>query len=101
MAACCTSPAIAAGVCPAREGQPLLFVQVFDGPPEELATLVPDVATERSGYWQLGYVYDAGRMVTIRCEYVDKQSVDVKLADRVERCDYSIRGRNRLKLSCH
>src|SRR4051812_34335331 len=44
-------PAFAAQACPIRAGHPLNFVDVFDGPAQELATLVPDKAGERSGYW--------------------------------------------------
>jgi hypothetical protein len=91
---------MAAGVCPARDGQPLRFVDVFDGPPEELATLMADNAGALSGYWLLGYVYDAGRHVTIRCKYADGQSSDVKMPDRIARCDYKIDKKKVLTMAC-
>jgi len=47
---CGATVAAAVEVCPVRQEYPLRFVDVFDGPPEELATLVPDRAKERSGY---------------------------------------------------
>jgi hypothetical protein len=75
-------------------------VDVFDGTPEELASLVPDMAQARSGYWQLGYVYDAGRFVTIRCKYADGKALDVKLPDKVNRCDYRINAQKTLALHC-
>jgi hypothetical protein len=78
----------------------LRFVDVFDGTPEERATLVPDRAKERSGYWQLGYVYDAGRFVTIRCKYADGKTEDVKLEKKVKRCDYKIDSKKSLKVFC-
>jgi hypothetical protein len=93
-------PAVSAEVCPSRSGQPLRFVDVFDGTPEELATLVPDKALARSGYWELGYVYDSGRFVTIRCKYRDGKASDVKLARKVARCDYRINARKTLALRC-
>jgi len=65
-----------------------------------MATLVPDSAEEFSGYWQLGYVYDAGRFVTIRCKYADKKAIDLSLSKRVDRCDYSIDAQRTLSLRC-
>lgn len=87
-------------VCPVRAGQPLRFVDVFDGAPEELATLIADRADDHSGYWELGYVYDAGRSVTIRCKYADGESLDRKLARRVQRCDYKIDSSGTLGVTC-
>jgi hypothetical protein len=94
------SAATALEVCPVRQEQPLRFVDVFDGTPEQLATLVPDRAGERSGYWTLGYVYDAGRNVTIRCKYADGGFEDVILNQRVKRCSYRIDARKTLKVLC-
>jgi hypothetical protein len=75
-------------------------VDVFDGPPESLATLMPDEAGERSGYWKLKYVYDAGRSVTIRCKYANDETHDVKLSTVTTRCDYAIDTQQALTLSC-
>lgn len=87
-------------VCPIRPSHPLRYVDVFDGEPAELATLVPGLAKESYGYWLLGYVYDAGRFVTIRCKYADKQTLDVKLANRINRCDYKLSSKKALKIDC-
>ena len=100
LSGCSIHPVVGAEVCPSRHEQALRFVDVFDGSPDELATLIPDTAKERSGYWQLGYIYDAGRFVTIRCKYADGQALDVKLSNRVYRCDYKIDSRKTLKLYC-
>ena len=100
LSGCSIYPAIAIEVCPSRHEQPLRYVDVFDGTPEELATLVPDRAEESSGYWLLGYIYDAGRFVTIRCKYADEQAVDVKLSTRVEKCSYQVSAKKILKLYC-
>jgi hypothetical protein len=91
---------VTAEVCPLRAERPLRFVDVFDGAPEELATLIPDEAGDRSGHWELGYVYDAGRFVTIRCKYSDGATLDRKLASRVRRCDFEIDGAGTLSLRC-
>jgi hypothetical protein len=93
--------ALAAEVCPARAGQVVHFVDVFDGSPEQLATLVPDKARKSSGYWRLGYVYDAGRFVTVRCKYADGTVADVKLSRKVHQCGYKIDAQKSLKLNCH
>lgn len=96
---CSLGPTQAAEVCPVRPGQALRFVDVFDGSPQDLATLVPDKAGESSGYWRLGYVYDAGRFVTVRCKYADKTVTDIKLP-KVQRCDYKIDAQKSLQLNC-
>lgn len=96
----CTLPVIATEVCPSRQDAPLHFVDVFDGSPEERATLIPDRAEEHSGYWQLGYIYDAGRFVTIRCKYADGQTADVKLSNKVKKCNYNIDAKKTLMLHC-
>lgn len=93
-------PAQAAGVCPAQPGQPLRQVEVFDGPVEDLATLVPEIAKERFGRWQLDYVYAAGRTVNVRCHYADGRTVDVALTKKVERCHYRIDTGKTLDLRC-
>jgi hypothetical protein len=97
---CWFNPAIAAEVCPTRNGHPLRFVDVFDGLPEEQANLIADAAGERSGYWQLNYIYDAGRFVTVRCKYVDGQTLDVKLSTKVYKCGYKVDSKKTLKLYC-
>lgn len=90
----------AADVCPAHGKSPLRSVDVFDGSPAELASLVPDEAHERSGYWELGYVYDAGRFVSVRCRYADGSSVEEKLVRKVARCDYTVDAQKTLSLQC-
>lgn len=101
LSGCAPPAAVAAGICPAQKSQPLRFVDVFDGPPEELATLIPDSAQARSGYWKLGYVYDSSRIVTIRCRYADGKTLDVKLPNRVDKCNYKINAEMTLTLYCN
>lgn len=100
LVSCGTAQSDAAQVCPVREAKPLRFVDVFDGPPAEAATLMPDVAQPQQGEWKLGYVYDAGRFVSIRCKYTDGQTAEVKLSQRVEWCRYAIDSSKTLKLNC-
>lgn len=95
-----TGAALAADVCPKRAGQPVRFVDVFDGPTERLEMLVPDRNGKTAGYWKLGYIYDGGRFVMVRCKYADGQASDVKLSDKVAQCDYRIDAKKTLSLSC-
>lgn len=100
LSTCWICSAFAAEPCPSDNGQSLRFVDVFDGRPEELAFLIPDKARKLSGSWQLGYVYNAGRFVTIRCKYADGQVSDVKLPNKINKCDYKIDAKQALTLSC-
>jgi hypothetical protein len=90
----------ATSICPAKPGNPLRYVDVFDGLPEEQATLVPDQAGARAGYWDLGYVFDAGRAVTVRCRYRNGTSLDVTIQKKVNRCNYRINRAKTLFLNC-
>lgn len=92
-------PAFAREVCPKDASSALRYVDLFDGPPEDLAQLIPDVANPHSGYWQLAYIYKAGRFATVRCKYADGHSVDLKLP-KVRRCNYRIDAQETLKLDC-
>ncbi|MXV10673.1 hypothetical protein DYQ93_06410 [Xanthomonas sp. LMG 8992] len=96
----CSSVRAAPSVCPMRQNQPLRYIDAFDGEPQDLATLEPDVAKERYGHWVLGHIYDEGRFVTLRCKYADKQTHDVTLTKRVEQCSYSINTKNVLRVTC-
>jgi len=87
-------------VCPVRPDAALRFVDVFDGDPASLATLIPDEAKEESGRWNLDYVYKAGRFVTIRCKYADDKTQDVKLTTKVSGCDYAIDAQKTLTVNC-
>lgn len=86
--------------CPAEAGNPLRYVDIYDGSPAQMALLQADVAKPDHGSWQLGYVYDAGRYVTVRCGYADKQTRDVKLAQRVAQCAYRVAKDKTLSLNC-
>lgn len=87
-------------VCPVQADQFLQYVDIFDGLPEEMAILAPDNAQDTAGYWSLGYVYDAGRVVTVRCKYSGGAVVDITLSERVEKCAYDLAEKEPLSISC-
>ena len=89
-----------ATACPALADDRLQFVDVFDGTPDEQAYLVPDSGTEARGAWSLGYVYDAGRFVTVRCKYAHGRVIDLRIADRVAQCAYTNDATGGLKMAC-
>lgn len=93
-------PATANEVCPAQKGQALNAVDIFDGPPEEMASLVPDAGDEKSDLWQLGYVYDAGRIVTVRCKYSGGKTLDVPLPHKIAKCSYQMDAQKAHTLNC-
>ncbi len=97
---CWAGTATAGEVCPKQPRQALRFVDVFDGPPEEMASLVPDQAKARAGHWKVDYIYDAGRFVTVRCKYADSPTIDVRLPDKVHRCEYTINANKVLSVRC-
>jgi len=80
---------MAADTCPTRQDAPLQNVAVFDGDPKEHVQLMSDTESEQSGYWSVDNLYDAGRFVTIRCIYMDGQTLDVAFPNRVNKCYYS------------
>ena len=96
--ACFTGHAVGAEVCAAKS-QALRSIMVFDGPPSELASLVPEQTGKNSGYWELGYVYDAGRSVWVHCQYADGTSSDVQLSTRIGKCEYEEFKNDTFKLS--
>jgi hypothetical protein len=100
LSGCSSDHVVARDVCPQQNNQPLRYVDIFDGPTQDMAILMPDVAQETHGYWLLGYVYDAKRRVNVRCKYANGQNVDVELTDRVERCSYKIDKKKNLTLFC-
>ncbi len=87
-------------VCPARPNSFVESVHVYDGPLAEMAILIPDEAKETRGFWNLAYVYEAGRTVNIRCKYFDNTSVDINLAKKINQCRYNIMKDKSLVLRC-
>lgn len=87
-------------ICPDRPDTFVKTVQIFDGPVADMATLVPDETKEDQGFWTLDYVYKAGRTVNVRCEYADKTSVDINLAEKIQKCSYRISAKKTYTLQC-
>ena len=73
-------------VCPARPGDLVQAIDVFDGPPADLAYLAPDGRRNGASVFTLGTVYAEGRTVTIRCKYRSGAATDVEVTARVEAC---------------
>ncbi|WP_373889300.1 STY0301 family protein [Massilia sp. TS11] len=92
--------AYCAEVCPVERGHFLRFVDVFDGPPEALIYLQAEQTSPTTGYWDLGYIFDAGRIVTIRCKYDDRYMIDMKLTKRVAQCSFKADKKQHLSLTC-
>lgn len=99
--------AIAAGqACPAtRDGRPLSTAQVLDGPVADNAILAPDTGWTRAGVdvatWQVAYVYEAGRQVTLDCRYDGvAEPVVVRIETPVMTCRYSGSRRHGVALRC-
>ena len=78
----------AASVCPARTGAPVTQIDLFDGDPADQALLAPDDDKKGSNTYSVKPVYDAGRVLTIRCHH-GSTSEDVKLTKPVAQCRYS------------
>ena len=100
LAVCMLQPAFSAETCPRRDASFPLSVTVFDGTPEELASLVPEESGKRSGYWILGHIYDQKRSVTVLCKYADGHVETVNLTQRVSKCNYQINKKNQFIIQC-
>ena len=94
-----TAQAADTAPCQDKPGTSLKYVEVYDGAPEELASLMPDEEGKNSGSFTLGDIYKQGRFVTIRCKYADRTTNDVKL-DKVESCKYSIGKDKKVSFAC-
>lgn len=87
--------------CPARVGKsPLSSAALFDGPPEQMADLMPDSASVATGRttatWTVDYVYKAGRQVHLVCKY-DRRSPDsvIRIESPVQHCRFRSAGAGR------
>ncbi|MEE3626114.1 STY0301 family protein [Nitrospirillum sp. BR 11752] len=96
-AACAAPP----DVCPARPGDKVKSLNVFDGKPEDMFNLAPDDEGAGQDTFTVGEIYKAGRMVTIRCIYTSGTVTDVELKDKVEQCKASEKKSGEVTISCH
>lgn len=74
--------------CPNSNAR-LINVEVLDGPREEKALLRGEESRNEDRF-DLRYVYDAGRYVSVRCLYSDGKTVDLIFRDRIDECRYKI-----------
>ncbi|MBH9576966.1 STY0301 family protein [Inhella proteolytica] len=89
-------------VCPSQPASALRQVTVFDGPPEELASLVPEPDAQGRDSWPLAYVYQAGRQVWVHCQYQDQTRRVLQLPEPVRHCHFlpKRRGQAEAQLRC-
>ncbi|WP_187408333.1 STY0301 family protein [Saccharophagus sp. K07] len=87
---CSTTSNHSNSICPERPNTYVKAIGVYDGPIADLALLLPDEASETDGFWNLAYVYDAGRTVNVRCQYSDKTNLDIHLEQPVDQCRFQI-----------
>ena len=64
--------------CPSsHDKNALTTVDLFDGPPEQMADLVPDFSKGTSDHvyasWDVGYIFAAGRKLYVVCSYSGSQ----------------------------
>ncbi len=95
-------PPASVSVCPSQPGTVLHQVTVFDGPPEELASLVPEPDAQGRDSWPLAHVYQAGRQVWVHCQYQDHTQRVLQLPEPVRRCHFlpKRRGQAEAQLRC-
>ncbi|MBP0495564.1 STY0301 family protein [Roseomonas indoligenes] len=80
----------AAVLCPAmQDGRPLREVTLFDGPPAELASLVPDQRGRRVT-WDVAYIRQAGRAAYLVCGY-DRvtRKLEAEVPARARQCGFT------------
>jgi len=89
-------------VCPSQGATTLHYVTVFDGRPEELASLVPEPDAQGRDSWPLAYVYQAGRQVWVHCRYQDQTRRVLQLPEPVQHCHFlpKRRGQAEAQLRC-
>jgi len=70
LAAATATPPAVASECPAVAGQTLVYIQIFDGPPEKKADLAPD-QTKKQGAttWNIWKLYAGPDGLYVNCSY--------------------------------
>jgi len=79
--------------CPSlHAGIQLSSAIVYDGPPNEMADLIPDKSRGSGNHatssWEVGYIYDAGRNVFLVCKYGLNDFVTIQAKKKVRTCIY-------------
>ncbi|TRX76080.1 STY0301 family protein [Pseudomonas mangiferae] len=85
--------------CPAKAagGGTLSGAQVFDGPPEELASLAPD--GDEGVSWDLKGYRDNPRELYLVCEYADGAKQNMRLPKDVSEC--TVAGKGEVTARCN
>lgn len=91
--------------CPARAGDPLISIELFDGAVSENVVLAPDqssgTATNGKSVWRVGSVYDDGRLLTIACHYKSSQKpLMIEIAQKVLTCTHTINAKTGGTFTC-
>jgi hypothetical protein len=76
-------------VCPVRKHAKVVQIYIFDGKPEEQVFLAPDDDEKSPNTYTLAKIHQAGRTVTVRCEYSRGPVYDTELKKKVKRCQSS------------
>lgn len=78
--------------CPAKgaTGGALSGAEVFDGPPEEMASLAPD--SEEGASWDLTGYRDSPRDLYLVCVYADGGRQNMRLPKDVNECTVADKG---------
>ena len=88
-------------VCPdEHDDNPMQTVLVFDGPPEDKASLIPERDRQGTYYWNLDTVYADNRHVWVQCNYKSKLQRFVELSTPVKRCTFEFRREGTHRLWC-
>ena len=92
LVAATATPAVALQ-CPAIAGQTLVYIDIFDGPPENLADLAPDEQQTKAGVGSNTWRLETGRDgVFVKCGYGTwlegpyTRAETIRLPDTVKTC---------------
>ncbi len=92
--------------CPsAWLGRPLVSGYVLDGPLQDNAILEEDAGGTKNdrefATWQVAYVYDDGRQITLECRYRGAtEPIAIVVVEPVKTCSYSKSKTGAVELGC-
>lgn len=81
--------------CPARQKDPLVSIELLDGPVSDNVVLAPDQSsgngTKGKSVWRVNSVYDEGRLLTIACSYKSStKPLMIEVKAKVSTCTHMI-----------
>ena len=91
--------------CPARASDPLLSVELFDGPIADNAALAPDrttgSASKGRSTWAVRSVYEQGRTLFLTCRYKSSpKPVVLEIPNKVATCNQIIDAKTGGSFTC-